>query len=161
MLTSQLTFGRSWQAIKPKLKNRSCRAGAGTRQRGPGLVGAEGNGLRRPLLAKSVLSDWPSTALVPARPPSLSPWKGRGTLPPPGTLVRPVHPQDSTPPMPATLPAGEGQPVLGSPERARRDTASVPTPRGVDLRLQKHAHKRRHCSHETERGRPHRNLEVT
>lgn len=44
MLTSQLTFGRSWQAIKPKLKNRSCRAGAGTRQRGPGLVGAEGNG---------------------------------------------------------------------------------------------------------------------
>ena len=43
MLTSQLTFGRSWQAIKPKLKNRSCRAGAGTRQRGPGLVGAEGN----------------------------------------------------------------------------------------------------------------------
>ena len=43
MLTSQLTFGRSWQAIKPKLKNQSCRAGAGTRQRGPGLVGAEGN----------------------------------------------------------------------------------------------------------------------
>ena len=58
MLTSQLTFGRSWQAIKPKLKNRSCWAGAGTRQRG--WLGLRATGLRRPLLAKAVLSDWPS-----------------------------------------------------------------------------------------------------
>ena len=55
--------------------------------------------------------------------------------------------------MPAILRAGEGQPVLCSLERARLDTTSVPILRGVDLRLQEHAHKRTLSSHETEWGR--------
>lgn len=46
MLALQLTFGRGWQAIKPKLKIGAAGRGWGgvvTRQQGPGLVGAEGD----------------------------------------------------------------------------------------------------------------------
>lgn len=43
MLTLQLTFGKSWQAIKPKLKIGAAGRGVVTRQQGLGLAGAEGD----------------------------------------------------------------------------------------------------------------------
>lgn len=65
MLTLQLTFGRSWQAIKPELKIRAAGAGGGGGAVAPGngdrgWLGPRATGLGQPLLVKAVFSDRPS-----------------------------------------------------------------------------------------------------
>ena len=61
MLTLQLTFGRSWQAIKPELKIGAAGRGRAPGSRDRGWLGPRETGLRQPLLAKAVLADRPST----------------------------------------------------------------------------------------------------